>query len=160
MAGIFAASLGILVCIPAFVLPDRIASQRASTAYTHKEYTTAYKMLYGKELSETESSIYEQSRVLAWAQRYIDGYDNYMTMNMPEEALDMLMMAMRNKEDLLQQAALYGVENEVVSVYDSIEAVLLERYGLSEGDILEINSIKKDRDYTIRLMEIVGTLQS
>ncbi len=158
ISGIFAASLGILVLIPALVMPDKIASERATTAYTHKEYTTAYKMLYGKEMTEDENIIYEQSRVLAWAQRYLDGYENYVAMNMKEEALDMLLMAMRNQEDLISEAAKYQVEIEVNSVYDSIESVLSENYGLSAEDIAEINAIKKDRDYTIRLMEIVGTL--
>ena len=158
LSGIFAASLGILVIIPALVMPDRIASDRATTAYTHKEYTTAYKMLYGKDMTEDESIIYEQSRVLAWAQRYLDGYENYTAMNMKEEALDMLLMAMRNQEDLIAEAAKYRVEIEVNSVYDSIESLLSEAYGLSAADIAEINAIKKDRDYTIRLMEIVGTL--
>ena len=139
-------------------MPDRIASDRATTAYTHKEYTTAYKMLYGKDMTEDESIIYEQSRVLAWAQRYLDGYENYTAMNMKEEALDMLLMAMRNQEDLIAEAAKYRVEIEVNSVYDSIESLLSEAYGLSAADIAEINAIKKDRDYTIRLMEIVGTL--
>ncbi len=158
LSGIFAASLGILVIIPALVMPDKIASERATTAYTHKEYTTAYKMLYGKEMTEDESIIYEQSRVLAWAQRYLDGYENYVAMNMKEEALDMLLMAMRNQEDLISEATKYKVEIEVNSVYDSIESLLSESYGLSAEDIAEINAIKKDRDYTIRLMEIVGTL--
>ena len=81
-------------------------------------------------------------------------------MNMKEEALDMLLMAMRNQEDLLEEAEKYSVEIEVNSVYDSIESLLAESYGLSEADVEEINSIKKDRDYTIRLMEIVGTLES
>ena len=160
ISGIFAASLGILVMIPALVLPDRIASERAETAYTHKEYTTAYKMLYGKDMNENETVIYEQSRVLAWAQRYLDGYDNYIAMNMKEEALDMLLMAKRNKSKLLEEAEKYSVEIEVNSVYDSIESLLAESYGLSEADVEEINSIKKDRDYTIRLMEIVGTFES
>ena len=160
LAFIFAASLGILVCIPAIVLPNRIASQRAASAYTHKEYTTAYKMLYGKERNEDETIIYEQSRVLAWAQRYLDGYENYTAMNMKEEALDMLLMAMRNQEDLLEEAEKYSVATEVNSVYDSIVLLLSEGYGLTEADIIEINSIKKDRDYTIRLMEIVGTIES
>ena len=160
ISGIFAASLGILIMIPALVLPDRIASERAETAYTHREYTTAYKMLYGKDMTEKETVIYEQSRVLAWAQRYLDGYDNYTAMNMKEEALDMLLMAKRNKEVLLAEAEKYSVEIEVKSVYDSIESLLSESYGLSEADVEEINSIKKDRDYTIRLMEIVGTLES
>ena len=45
------------------------------------------------------------------------------------------------------------------SVYDSIESLLSENYGLSEEDINEINSIKKDRDYTIRIMEILGMFE-
>ena len=146
--------------IPALVLPDRIASERAETAFTYREYTTAYKMLYGKDMNEKETVIYEQSRVLAWAQRYLDGYDNYTAMNMKEEALDMLLMAKKNKTKLLEDAQKYGVEIEVNSVYDSIESLLSESYGLSEADVEEINSIKKDRDYTIRLMEIVGTFES
>ncbi len=160
LAFIFAVSLGVLICIPAFVLPDRIASQRAVTAYTHNEYTEAYKMLYGKTMNEEESLMYEQSRVLAWAQRYLDGYENYTAMNMKEEALDMLLMAMRNQSDLMEEANKYSVATDVESVYDSIVSLLSESYGLSETDILEINSIKKDRDYTIRLMEIVGTIES
>ena len=115
---------------------------------------------FRKDMNENETVIYEQSRVLAWAQRYLDGYDNYIAMNMKEEALDMLLMAMRNREDLLNEAAKYSVEIEVNSVYDSIESLLAESYGLSEADVEEINSIKKDRDYTIRLMEIVGTFES
>ncbi len=160
ISGLFAASLGVLVIIPALVLPDRIASERAQTAYEHNEYTTAYKMLYGKEMTEDETIIYEQSRVLAWANRYMDGYQNYTAMNMKEEALDMLLMAMRNRDDLIAEAAKYSVEIEVNSVYDSIESLLTNSYGLTEAEVLEINSIKKDRDYTIRLMEIVGTLES
>ncbi len=157
---IFAASLGILFCIPAIVLPEQISNTRAVNAYNQREYTTAYKLLYGKDKTEEQNYIYEQSRVLAWAQRYLSGYQNYTAMNMNEEALDMLLMAMRNKDSLLEEAANYGVENQVQSVYDSIESLLSESYGLSSEDIEEINSIKKERDYTIRLMEIVGTLES
>jgi len=116
-------------------------------------------MFYGKELTSEQNVMYEQSRVLAWSERYLSGYQNYMAMNMKEEALDMLLMAMRNKEDMIEEAQNYGVEIQVQSVYDSIESVLSDSYGLSAADIEEINSIKKEREYTIRLMEIIGTLQ-
>ena len=146
--------------IPVLILPERITSERAESAFTHQEYTTAYKMLYGKEMTEDQTVIYEQSRVLAWAERYLSGYENYIAMNMQEEALDMLLMAMRSKDSLLEEAVKFGVEIQVQTVYDSIESLLSSNYGLSETDISEINSIKKERDYTIRLMEIVGTLES
>ncbi len=160
LSGLFAASIGIFVFIPSLVIPDRVANERANTAYERQEYTTAYKMLYGKKMTEEQTIVYEQSRVLAWSERYLSGYQNYVAMGMKEEALDMLLMGMRNKSELLEEAAKFNVEIQVQTVYDSIESVLLEKYGLSGDDITEINSIKKDRDYTIRLMEIVGTLQS
>ena len=159
VSGIFAASLGILVCIPAIVLPERIASERARTAYAQQEYATTYTLLYGKEMTADQSAVYEQSRVLAWSQRYLTGYENYMAMNMEVEALDMLLMSKRNKESLMEEATKFKVENQVRSVYDSIESLLSENYGLSEEDVVEINSIKKERDYTIRIMEIVGKLE-
>ena len=160
ICAIFAASLGILFVIPSMVIPESVTSTRASNAYKQREYTTAYKLLYGKERTEEQDNIYEQSRVLAWAERYLNGYENYIAMNMEEEALDMLLMAMRNHDDLLEEAAKYGVEVQVQSVYDSIESLLSANYGLGADDIAEINSIKKERDYTIRIMEIVGTLES
>ncbi|WP_026515682.1 hypothetical protein [Butyrivibrio sp. MC2021] len=155
---IFAASLGLLVSIPALVLPDRIAAERVQAAFDHKDYTTTYMLLYGKELDETQTLMYEQSRVIAWAERYVNAHENYNAMNMKEEALDMLLMAMRNKKDILDQAAKFNVEIQIESVYSKIESLLLEEYGLTEEDVKDINSIKKDRNYTLRLMEIVGTL--
>ncbi len=158
LSGLFAASIGILVFIPSLILPDRIANERANSAYEREEYATAYKMLYGKKMTEEQEVVYEQSRVLAWSERYLTGYQNYVEMGMKEEALDMLLMGMRNKADLLEEAQKFNVEIQVQTVYDSIESVLADKYSLSVEDIDEINSIRKDREYTIRLMEIVGTL--
>jgi hypothetical protein len=67
---------------------------------------------------------------------------------------------MRNKEDLIEEATKFSVEIQVQSVYDIIESLLSDNYGLSAEDIKEINSIKKERDYTIRLLEICGILES
>ncbi|WP_022778896.1 hypothetical protein [Butyrivibrio sp. AE3009] len=156
---IFAASLGILVLIPSLVLPERLAKERAESAYIHQDYVTTYKVLHGKELDERQTLMYEQSRVLAWGDRYLTAHENFEAMNMKEEALDILLTAMRNKEDILEEAAQFNVEIQIESVYSKIESLLLEEYGLTEEDVKSINSIKKDWDYTIKVMEIVGTLK-
>lgn len=160
VSAIFAASLGILVCLPAFLFPERISSERADGAFKHGDYMTTYKLLHGKKHTAQQSTIYEQARVIAWAERYMKGYENYTAMNMDKEALDMLLMAKRNKDEIMQEAQKFNVEIQVQTVYDSIESLLSENYGLSEEEIAEINSIKKDRDYTIKLMEIVGFEES
>ena len=159
ISGLFAASLGILVCIPALILPVRIATERAKTAYSHNDYAKTYKLLHGKTLTSEQNTMYERARVLAWVDRYMKGYENYKAMNKEVEALDMLLMSERNKQNLLDEATKFNVEIQVRSVYDSIESLLSENYGLSEEDINEINSIKKDRDYTIRIMEVLGMFE-
>ncbi len=156
---IFAASLGILICIPAFVLPEKTAVERAKLAFDHEDYVTAYRIMYGREMTPDQQLMYEQARTLAWSERYLNGYENYVGMNMKVEALDMLLMAMRNKEELLADAAEFEVEIQVQNVYDIIESLLSQKYGLDSEAIEQINTIKKDRDYTIRLMEIVGILE-
>jgi len=160
VAGTFAASLGILVCIPALILPVKISSERAKEAYIHSDFTNTYKLLHGKTMTTEQKTMYERARILAWADRYIKGYENYKAMNKEVEALDMLLMSERNKQSLLEEATKFNVEIQVSSVYDSIESLLSEEYGLSEEEINEINSIKKDRDYTIRVMEILGLFEN
>lgn len=159
VSGIFAASLGILVCIPALILPVKTATDKAKLAYVQSDFIGAYKLLHGKTMTTEQKTMYEKSRVIAWAERYLKGYENYKAMNKEVEALDMLLMSERNKEKLLEDATKFNVEKQVSSVYDSIESLLSENYGLSEEDINEINSIKKDRDYTIRIMEILGMFE-
>ncbi|WP_026654530.1 hypothetical protein [Butyrivibrio sp. AE3003] len=155
----FAASLGILVCIPALILPVKTATDKAKLAYVQSDFIGAYKLFHGKTMTTEQKTMYERSRVIAWAERYLNGYENYKSMNKDVEALDMLLMAERNKEGLLEEATKFNVEIQVTSVYDSIESLLSENYGLSEEDINEINSIKKDRDYTIRIMEVLGMFE-
>ena len=159
VSGIFAASLGILVCIPALILPVKTATDKAKLAYVQSDFIGAYKLLHGKTMTTEQKTMYEKSRVIAWAERYLKGYENYKAMNKEVEALDMLLMSERNKEKLLEDATKFNVEKQVSSVYDSIESLLSENYGLSEEDINEINSIKKDRDYTIRIMEVLGMFE-
>ena len=158
VSGIFAVSLGILFALPAIIMPEKIAITRAETAYYLKDYPTSYKLLYGKNLTEEQSLIYNQSRVITWANHYLNSYYNYKDMHMEEEALDSLLKAMAQYGTITADAEQFLVENEVNSVYDSIESLLETEYGLSVEDAEAINSIESKYDYTVKVMQIVGSL--
>ena len=158
VSAIFAVSLGILFALPAMIMPERIAISRAETAYYLKDYSTSYKLLYGKTLTDDQALIYNQSRVITWAQHYLDSYYNYKAMHMEEEALDSLLKAIAQYGNITADAEQFLVENEVNSVYDSIESLLETEYGLSVEDAEAINSIESKYDYTVKVMQIVGSL--
>nr|WP_051207737.1 hypothetical protein [Butyrivibrio sp. AE3006] len=156
---IFAVSLGLLCCIPSFVLPGRIIFGRAQTAFEHGDYKEAYKLLYGKQLNEEQALLYNQARVLANANHYMDSYNNYIAMNMKDEAVDSLLIGMRTKNDVIAQAEEFQVAGEVESVYSNIESILTGEYGLTLAEIEEVNKLTEKAAYTKRIMEIAGTLE-
>ena len=156
---IFAISLGLLCCIPSFVLPGRIIFGRAQTAYEHGDYKEAYKLLYGKQLNEEQALLYNQARVLANVNHYLDSYNNYIAMNMKDEAVDSLLIGMRTKNDVIAQAEEFQVAGEVESVYSNIESILTGEYGLTLADVEEVNKLTDKAAYTKRIMEIAGTLE-
>ena len=77
---------------------------------------------------------------------------------MEEEALDSLLKAIAQYGTITADAEQFLVENEVNSVYDSIESLLETEYGLSVEDAEAINSIESKYDYTVKVMQIVGSL--
>jgi hypothetical protein len=156
---IFATSLGLLCCLPSFVLPGRIIFTRAQTAFENGDYSEAYKLLYGKELNEEQALLYHKARVMACANHYMDSYNNYLAMNMKDEAVDSLLVGMRTKDAIIKEAEEFQVAGEVESVYSNIESILTGEYGLSAADIEEVNKLTDKAAYTKRIMEIAGTLE-
>ncbi len=120
---------------------------------------TAYKLLYGKQLNEEQSLMYHQARVMTSAQYYFNAYKSYKAMKMEDEALDILLIAMKTKDSIMGEAEEFQVVNEVQSVYSNIESTLSSEYGLSSQDIAEINEIKTKPEYTRRIMEATGTIE-
>ncbi len=159
IAMLFAFSLGFLCCLPSMILPNRILMDRAQTAFDHQDYQATYKLLYGKKLNEEQTLLYHQARVLSCANHYVSSYNNYIAMNMKDEALDSLLKAMRAKKTIVVEAEEFQVAGDVENVYSNIESILANDYGLTLAEVDEINDIKDVSAYTKRVMEITGTLE-
>nr|MCR5100912.1 hypothetical protein [Butyrivibrio sp.] len=160
IAAIFALSFGLLCSLPTILLPQKIILNGAMLQFRSGNYNETYKLMYGQQLTEEQSLMYNQARTLSWAQRYVDSYENYKSMNMEEEALNSLLSGVRQYSELTADAEQFQVENQVKSVYDNIESILESEYGLTSEDIAEINAIENKKEYTLKLMDVCGTLEA
>ena len=74
---------------------------------------------------------------------------------MPLEALNALVSGAGKYQNLKDEAELYSVDAEVYGLYEQILAALMENYGLSEEDVLEILSLEDNVAYSYQLESIV-----
>ncbi len=135
-------------------LPDYADKQMARQAYAGSDYETVYKLLYGKNLSEDETLIYNKVSTVLELERRLESYENNMTLGRELEAVDALMRGVswyHARSAALEPAA----SGEVDAIYQQICSVLLEKYGITQEEAIEINAYN-NTDYTRRLTAMVN----
>jgi len=149
----FSCLAALIVCC--FFLRNKLDVLSARTAYYSGDYNKCYSEMYGKKLSESDQMIFEKARMHLIIDRYTEKYDNYMAINDEYHAVDSLLRIVANKNELISNAAEYGLETEAIDAYNSVLALLEAEYGISEEKAEEINGIELDALYTIYINSIV-----
>ena len=82
-------------------------------------------------------------------------YHNYVKMDKQLEALNLLMEAVAEYEEIHTHAKALSIDDEMDAIYDEILLILNGRYGISEEMAKEINACISDAEYTVRLYYII-----
>lgn len=129
--------------------------KEAQFAYDSADYETCYANLNGVERSEEEEALYQKSFIVLTVQRKLDSYNNFMLMDREVEALNSLLEGVAVYKEQQENAAEWGVVEQITAIYQTILGKL-EEYGLSEADIDEILAYESKVTYTKRLDSIVN----
>lgn len=148
-------TLAVMMIVLVTVVPDFFDKTNARTAYYETDYASSYELLYGKKLDDTDTVIYNRSKIILSLNRKLSAYHNYMSMGKELEALDALMSGVEKYPDILYEAEEYGVTEEVEAVYATILNVLNDKYYLSEPVAKVIVDYEDDLVYTRKLRSIV-----
>lgn len=145
-----AASILVLcVTVPSFF--DR---REARDAYYESDYAKSFDLLYGKRLDNSDSIIYNKSKIIMELNRKLDSYHNYMGMNEEVYALDALMSGVQKYPDLLLEAEEYHITSDVNAIYETLLNILSDKYDISESTAKVIIGYD-DLTYTRKLESIV-----
>lgn len=133
----FCASLIAAVFALSAFLPDFVDKKDARDAFYVSDYETAYKLLYGKRLNDSDQLIFKRVETVLSLQRKLDAYENNKLLGKEAEALDALLQGVERYYDI-DDAEAIGVQGEVAAVYDQMCGILLNNYGLTADDALLI----------------------
>ncbi len=153
---IFALAFSVLAIVLLLMkfIPSMMNMGEARKAYYSKDYKDTFISMYGKKLSESDRILYEKAKILVLIERKYESYENYMTMDMPVQALDALMQGLMKYEVVKDRAEEYGVLNELNQIRDKLLAALALQFGVSESEAMEIVEYAPV-DYTLKLQSIV-----
>ena len=154
-AFMFAISLLVIIVVIYSLVPTAVEKTNARKAFYNKDYYKAYELLQGKELNDSDSILLDKVTCILKIQRKLDSYHNYVKMDKQLEALNLLMEAVAEYEEIHTHAKALSIDDEMDAIYDEILLILNGRYGISEEMAKEINACISDAEYTVRLYYII-----
>lgn len=148
-------TLTALVVVLCSVIPGFFDKREARDAFYASDYAKSYELLYGKKLDNSDTIIYNKSRIIMSMNRRLTAYHNYLGIGKEVQALDSLLTAITKYPEILAEAEEYHVEKEVNSIYETILSILSDKYHLSEPVAKVIIGYEDDLTYTKKLESIV-----
>lgn len=145
---LFAGTVFGIVFFASTFLSGMLQKQRAKDAFSRQDYLTCYEELYGQNLSKEEEIMFHHARTVLKVERRLTRYENYLADYQIIEALDTLMRALEDYDELYAEAQSYGAETEVNAYYARIYAILERDYGLSREAAHAIAACDSKVDYT------------
>ncbi len=139
-----------VVCI-AVIFSSRIFSynnylRSSKKMFSVGNYTAAYEKISGLDIKNKDSFYYMQSRIMASLCQGIESYDSNILADNETMAVSALVKAVSRKNELQEQIEKYEVASQAETVYRRILNIL-DGYGISEEDALELNSLTDYGEY-------------
>lgn len=153
---LLAASVFAVVFLSNIVFTPMLAKYRAQKAFKEQDYKTCYQEFYGWDLNEKEQNMVDVSKVVLKMERRLEAYEQNKKLRRKVEALDSLMKAVQNYNEIYQEAINCGADGEVEARYNTIIDILAEEYGLSEKEAKAIATTNSDVEYTRYLNAIIS----
>lgn len=137
------------------IVPGFFDKRDARKAYYESDYAKSYELLYGKKLDNSDTIIYNKSKIILELSRKLDSYHNYMGIGQEVQALDALMSGVQKYPDIMLEAEQFHVTQEVDAIYETILNILSDKYDLSET-VAKVIIDYDDLTYTRKLESIVN----
>ncbi|MDE7446138.1 MAG: hypothetical protein K2N15_10635 [Lachnospiraceae bacterium] len=146
----------IIACIMVFstFLPEYVDKQNAREAFYEGDYETVYKLLYDKQLNNSDSIIFNRAEIVLKLERKLQSYNNNMALNRELEAVDALIQGVNYYNNLISTET-YGAREELDVLYRQICSILESSYGITPETAAEMNTYDNVQ-YTMELNAIIS----
>lgn len=148
-------SIGIFIVICSNVFGDYTDKIVGKKAYYAGDYQTCFQNLNGKTLDESEQVMYNKSECILTIRLWLREYELLVEEGSEMEALDILIQAVDDYPTLYGYSVQWNAGSEVAEIYAQILQILIDKYHLTENQVLEIAAIPSDVEYTRAVLAVV-----
>lgn len=106
-------------------------------------YAKAYEKLAGLSLRKNEESLLRQVSVIMFVQRQTESYNNYMQLDMKDQALNALVKGLERYNEYYREAEELGINSHLNSEKDKILGYFKSTYNMSEEDANKLVQLKE-----------------
>lgn len=152
---VMAGSMFALVIIGTNLVGYSNSFANAESAYEHAEYVEAFAAVSGITVKEADLDTYEKYKVMAVVAGEYDGYENLMTAEFYDLALDSLVCTIGRYEKYKAEAETYGCISELNALEEKVENELKSTFGVSKDQAIELYSYEEREDYSLALYQIL-----
>ena len=153
---LFAGTILVVMLILVSVVPSISAKLDAREAFVDRDYESVYVALSGEKLSPKEQEMYDKAKLIMQLQRKVDSYDNYNAMGLQDEALNALIQGVKKYQESKPLADEYGVYDTYDKIYAQITETLLEVYGITAEEALELAAMEDANAYAEQIKILIG----
>ena len=126
--------------------------QKASDYFDRQRYRLAYDEVAGVEVKEEDEELRDRIYTVMYVQRLYESYENNMTLDRPDKALDSLLRGLEKYDEHYEEAVALGIAKDIKSVKEKIVNALWNTYGLTEVAAYELMTLE-GMDYNDALLE-------
>lgn len=139
---------------------NHVNKQEAENAYYAEDYLECYSLFYGQDLNESQEVMFHRSELVLQMERMKGNYRRLVMEGKELEALDYLVQCICRREDCYLRGQEWNSLDVVEEAYGGMMGLLTANYGLTEEQAKEIAALKKDKDYTIALLQVLNGFSS
>lgn len=138
-------ALGLIVIIGAKNFNYSQVIRKATDYFERQRYRLAYEEVAGIEVKEEDEELRDRIYTVMYVERLYESYENNMTLERPDKALDSLIRGLEKYDEHYDEAVVLGIAKDIKSVKEKIVNALWNTYGLSEAaayDIMKLDGIE------------------
>ncbi len=106
-------------------------------------YAKAYQRLSGLSLRKNDESLLRQVSVIMFVQRQTESYNNYMQLDMKDQALNSLVKGLERYKEYYREAEELGIASHLDSEKETILGYFKSTYNMSEEDANKLVQLKE-----------------
>lgn len=111
---------------------------KATDYFERQKYSMAYREILGAELREQDQELEDKIYTVMYVQRQYEAYENYVSMNRPDLALDALLQGLSKYDLYYDDAVALEIVEDLDTAKANIIAALDSTYGIKEENAMEL----------------------